>query len=68
MRAEVDLRSREIDDKFPSFKVNPSGTKSCRTGTGATAGSTYENTWDIGCNSVIGKVSSPTDASLGEWR
>ena len=58
----------KIDDKFPSFKVNPSGTKSCRTGTGATAGSTYENTWDIGCNSVIGKVTTPTDASLGEWR
>ena len=58
----------KVDDKFPSFKVNPSGTKSCRTGTGATAGSTYENTWDIGCNSVIGKVTTPTDASLGEWR
>ena len=58
----------KVDDKCPSFKVNPSGTKSCRTGTGATAGSTYENTWDIGCNSVIGKVTTPTDASLGEWR
>ena len=58
----------KIDDKFPSFKVNPSGTKSCRTGTGATAGSTFENTWDIGCNSVIGTVTTPTDASLGEWR
>ena len=58
----------KVDDKFPSFKVNPSGTKSCRTGTGATAGSTYENTWDLGCNSVIGKVTTPTDASLGEWR
>ena len=58
----------KVDDKFPSFKVNPSGTKSCRTGKGATAGSTYENTWDIGCNSVIGDVKTPTDASLGEWR
>ena len=58
----------KVDDKFPSFKVNPSGTKSCRTGTGATAGSTFENTWDLGCNSVIGSVKTPTDQSLGEWR
>ena len=58
----------KVDDKFPSFKVNPSGTKSCRTGTGATAGSTYETTWDLGCNSVIGKVTTPTDTSIGEWR
>ena len=51
----------KVDDKFPTFKVNPNGTKSCRTGTGATAGSTYENTWDLGCNAT-------TDATLGEWR
>ena len=27
----------------------------------ATAGSTYENTWDLGCNAT-------TDTTLGEWR
>lgn len=57
-----------VDDKYSSFKVNPSGIKSCRTGVGATSGSTYEKTWDIGCNSVIGSVTAPTDSSIGEWR
>ena len=63
--AQGSLRSiyavAKVDDKFPSFKVNPSGVKSCRTGTGATAGSTFETTWDLGCDAT-------TDATQGEWR
>ena len=51
----------KVDDKFPTFKVNPNGTKSCRTGTGKTAGSTYETTWDLGCDATA-------DATQGEWR